>query len=78
MMATLNPGDEVIMSTPFWVSYADIVLIAGGRPILVPCTEDNGFRLTAETLEGAITYAAHALDHPELAFESNRRGLFGG
>jgi aspartate aminotransferase len=55
MMATLNPGDEVIMSTPFWVSYADIVLIAGGRPVLVPCTEDNGFRLTAETLEGAIT-----------------------
>jgi aspartate aminotransferase len=52
MMATLNPGDEVIIPTPFWVSYADIVLIAGGKPVFVPC---NGFRLTAETLERAIT-----------------------
>jgi aspartate aminotransferase len=54
-MASLDPGDEVIIPTPFWVSYADIVLIAGGRPILVPCSEENGFRLTAEALERAIT-----------------------
>jgi aspartate aminotransferase len=54
-MASLDPGDEVIIPTPFWVSYADIVLIAGGRPTLVPCSEENGFRLTAEALERAIT-----------------------
>jgi aspartate aminotransferase len=55
MMATLEPGDEVIIPTPFWVSYADIVLIAGGKPVLVPCSESNGFRLTANDLEAAIT-----------------------
>lgn len=55
MMASLDPGDEVIISTPFWVSYADIVLIAGGKPVLVPCSEANGFRLTAGDFEAAIT-----------------------
>lgn len=55
MMASLDPGDEVIIPTPFWVSYADIVLIAGGKPVLVPCSEANGFQLTAGDLEGAIT-----------------------
>ena len=55
MMATLDPGDEVIIPTPFWVSYADIVLIAGGKPVLVPCSEAKGFRLTAEALDRAIT-----------------------
>jgi aspartate aminotransferase len=55
MMATLEPGDEVIIPAPYWVTYADIVLIAGGRPMLVPCREANGFRLTAEDLARAIT-----------------------
>ncbi|WP_225708047.1 pyridoxal phosphate-dependent aminotransferase [Bradyrhizobium cenepequi] len=55
MMATLEPGDEVIVPTPYWVSYADIVLIMGGKPVLVPCREANGFRLTAEDLARAIT-----------------------
>ena len=55
MMASLDPGDEVIIPTPFWVSYADIVLIAGGKPVLVPCSEANGFRLTAGDLEAAIS-----------------------
>ncbi|MBO9126236.1 MULTISPECIES: pyridoxal phosphate-dependent aminotransferase [Rhizobium/Agrobacterium group] len=55
MMATLNPGDEVIIPTPFWVTYADIVLIAGGKPVLVPCREENGFRLSPSDLEAAIT-----------------------
>src|SRR6266702_5612645 len=50
MMATLDPGDKVIIPTPFWVSYADIVLIAGGKPVLVPRSEANGFRLTAGDL----------------------------
>lgn len=55
MMASLDEGDEVIIPTPFWVTYADIVRIAGGTPVLVPCREENGFRLTAEDLERAIT-----------------------
>lgn len=55
MMATINPGDEVIIPTPFWVTYDDIVAIAGGTPVLLPCSEGNGFRLSAEDLERAIT-----------------------
>ncbi|MBR0751919.1 pyridoxal phosphate-dependent aminotransferase [Bradyrhizobium jicamae] len=55
MMATINPGDEVIIPTPFWVTYADIVAIAGGKPVLVPCVEANGFRLSEGDLEAAIT-----------------------
>lgn len=55
MMATLNEGDEVIIPTPFWVSYADIVKIAGGIPVMVKSLEENGFRLAADQLESAIT-----------------------
>jgi len=55
MMATLEPGDEVIIPTPYWVSYADIVMIMGGKPLLVPCREADGFRLTPENLARAIT-----------------------
>lgn len=54
-MATLDAGDEVILAAPYWTSYADMVLIAGGRPVVVPCTEANGFRLQAQDLEAAIT-----------------------
>ena len=55
MMATLNPGDEVIIPTPYWVTYSDIVEICGGVPVLVKCEADQGFRMTAEQLRGAIT-----------------------
>ena len=55
MMATLNPGDEVIIPAPCWVSYPDIVTLAGGVPVVVPCQRRNGFRLTPEELEAAIT-----------------------
>jgi aspartate aminotransferase len=55
MRTSLDPGDEVVIPVPFWVSYADIVLIAGGKPVLVPCSEANGFRLTASDLDAAIT-----------------------
>ncbi|PTE19812.1 aspartate aminotransferase [Cereibacter changlensis JA139] len=54
MMASLNPGDEVIIPTPCWTSYLDIVRIAGGAPVPVPCPAEDGFRLTAEALEAAI------------------------
>ncbi|WP_338546113.1 pyridoxal phosphate-dependent aminotransferase [Pseudomonas benzopyrenica] len=55
MMATLDAGDEVIIPAPFWVTYADIVTILGGTPVVLPCHEEDGFRLTAEALEAAIT-----------------------
>ncbi|WP_185868121.1 pyridoxal phosphate-dependent aminotransferase [Variovorax sp. DXTD-1] len=55
LMASLNPGDEVILPAPYWTSYADIVQICGGMPVSVPCTEAQGFRLDAAQLEAAIT-----------------------
>src|SRR5699024_1539838 len=54
-MASLNEGDEVIIPSPYWTSYADIVAIAGGKVVAVPCTQDQGFRLTPDALETAIT-----------------------
>src|SRR5579863_8337976 len=47
LLATLNPGDEVIVPAPYWVSYPDIVLLGGGTPVVIECTLENGFRLTA-------------------------------
>ena len=55
MLATLNPGDEVIIPSPCWVSYPDIVTLADGKPVLVPCGQNNGFKLRAADLEAAIT-----------------------
>ena len=55
MVATLNAGDEVIIPSPCWVSYPDIVALADGKPVLVPCGQNNGFKLRAEDLEAAIT-----------------------
>ncbi len=55
MLATLDPGDDVIMPAPFWTSYADIVALAGGRPVRVPCPMSQGFKLTPEALAAAIT-----------------------
>ena len=55
LMASINPGDEVILPTPFWTSYADMVQICGGVPVLLPCSEAQGFCLEAAQLEAAIT-----------------------
>ena len=55
MLATVDPGDEVIIPSPCWVSYPDIVSLADGKPVLVPCGQNNGFKLRAEDLEAAIT-----------------------
>ncbi len=55
MLATLNPGDEVIVPTPYWVSYWDIVLLAGGQPVAVASTAERGFKLQPADLEAAIT-----------------------
>ncbi|WP_170325399.1 pyridoxal phosphate-dependent aminotransferase [Ruegeria arenilitoris] len=55
LMATMNDGDEVIIPAPYWVSYPDMVLLAGGTPVVVETTLENNFKLTAEQLEAAIT-----------------------
>lgn len=55
LCATLDPGDEVIIPAPYWVSYPDMVRLAGGVPVTVSCGEDDGFRLTAAGLRAAIT-----------------------
>ncbi|WP_417270226.1 pyridoxal phosphate-dependent aminotransferase [Celeribacter sp.] len=55
LMATLNEGDEVVIPAPYWVSYPDMVLLAGGVPVPVTATLENNFKLTPEQLEAAIT-----------------------
>jgi aspartate aminotransferase len=55
MVATLDPGDEVIIPSPCWVSYPDIVSLAEGTPVIIPCGQNNAFKLRAEDLEAAIT-----------------------
>ena len=54
MMATLNKGDEVIIPAPYWVSYPDIVLLAGANPVVIECSEEQSFKLTAKDLESKI------------------------
>lgn len=54
-MATLNKGDEVIIPAPYWVSYPDMVLLAGGTPVIAEASLQTGFKLTADQLEAAIT-----------------------
>ena len=55
LMASLDEGDEVIVPAPFWVSYPDMALLAGGEPVVVPCSQENGFKLRPEDLDRAIT-----------------------
>ena len=55
LMCTLNPGDEVIIPAPYWVSYPDMVLLAGGTPVTVPAGIETNFKLTPDALEAAIT-----------------------
>lgn len=55
LVATLNPGDEVIIPAPYWVSYPDMTYLAGGEPVIVPTTQENNFKVTPEDLEKAIT-----------------------
>ena len=54
-MATLSAGDEVIIPAPYWVSYPEMVLLAEGTPVIVPCTQETGFKMKASDLEKAIT-----------------------
>ena len=55
MMATINSGDEVIITAPYWVSYPDIVLLAEGKPVIVECPENQNFKIKPEQLEKCIT-----------------------
>lgn len=55
LMATLNPGDEVIIPAPYWVSYPDMVLLAGGEPVIIEGAMDKGYKISAAQLEAAIT-----------------------
>jgi aspartate aminotransferase len=55
MMATLNPGDEVVIPAPYWVSYPDIVNLAGGQPVTIETRVEDGFKLQPADLEAAIT-----------------------
>ncbi len=59
--ALLNPGDEVVIPAPYWVSYPDQVLLADGKPVFVTGTEEQGFKITAEQLEAAITPRTRAV-----------------
>ena len=54
-MATINKGDEVIIPAPYWVSYPDIVLLAGGKPKIIKCDEKNNFKLTPDKLKKAVS-----------------------
>ena len=55
MMATINPDDEVIIPAPYWVSYPDIVLLAGGTPVILECSQKQGFKISAKQLAESIT-----------------------
>jgi len=55
LVATLNPGDEVIVPAPYWVSYPEMVLMAGGEPVIAPCGPNTQYKLTPDALEAAIT-----------------------
>lgn len=55
MVATLDPGDEVVIPAPYWVSYPDIVLFCGAKPVIIPCPLENGFKLQPAQLDAAIT-----------------------
>lgn len=55
LIATINPGDEVLVPAPYWVSYPDMVLLAGGVPVTVDASMDTGFKMTPEALDAAIT-----------------------
>src|SRR6202051_2618838 len=55
LVATINPGDEVLIPAPYWVSYQEMVLLAGGEPVAVPTTMESGFKMKPEALEQSIT-----------------------
>ena len=61
LRAVVDPGDEVILPAPFWVSYLELIKMAGGRPVVVTAQESAGFKMTAEQLAAAVTPKTKAL-----------------
>src|SRR5437762_3121884 len=55
LVATINPGDEVVIPAPFWVAYPEMVLLCDGTPVPVACSQNNGFKMRPEDLDAAIT-----------------------
>ena len=60
-LAMCNPGDEVVIPSPYWLSYPEMIRIAGGKPVFVPCLDANGLKITPEQLEAALTPRTVAL-----------------
>ena len=77
LLATLDPGDEVIIPSPYWVSYPDIVLLAGAEPVIVETKLEDGFKLTPQALARAITRQDQVV-HLQFAVEPDRRRLYRG
>ena len=75
LMATINPGDEVIIPAPYWVSYPEMVALAGGEPVPVVCTGGAGLQAAARGA-GKGDHAEDQVDHPQLAVEPDRRRLY--
>ena len=72
MQALVQPGDEVVIPVPYWVTYKDVVNYAGGKCVFVNSDEANGFTFTAEDIAPHITSQDEAADH-QLAVQSQRR-----
>ena len=70
----MNPGDEVIIPAPYWVSYPDIVLLAEGTPVIVPCSQNAHFKLRAGGA-GSGDHAEDQVAHPQQPVEPDRCGL---
>jgi len=61
LSAIVDPGDEVVVPAPYWVSYSEMVRILGGRPVFIPTTEDTGFKITPEDLDRAVSERTRAI-----------------
>jgi aspartate/methionine/tyrosine aminotransferase len=70
-MALVDPGDDVLLPTPYWVSYPEQIQLAEGRAVLVPCSDENGFKLSPEGLEAAVTKRSRVI---VLNYPSNPSG----
>jgi len=70
-MALVDPGDDVLLPTPYWVSYPEQILLAEGRAVLVPCSDETGFKLSPEGLEAAVTKRSRVI---VLNYPSNPSG----
>ena len=77
LVATINPGDEVVIPAPFWVSYPEMVLLCDGTPVPVACPQNNGFKTAARGSRRG-DHAADQMADPELAVQPERRRLHRG